>query len=279
MRVFPTGVGMARGRRRAPGGHVGVPHRRGDGPRSTMPTTPCGLCSPQAWGWPVARRATAATSCVFPTGVGMARGPTSSRPIILCVPHRRGDGPSPDTLNSVRHTCSPQAWGWPAQREHLAREHQVFPTGVGMARSRSAARKCWSCVPHRRGDGPANHERLTRDDLCSPQAWGWPAVSDFERAHAFVFPTGVGMARWVSRSVAGRLSVPHRRGDGPSSCWGARTGGGCSPQAWGWPAGRAAAEHPPRVFPTGVGMARPSWSTIQGFMGVPHRRGDGPTCL
>ena len=92
--VFPTGVGMDRpgaGRRMAA---RGVPHGRGDGPRSRTITVTRDMCSPRAWGWTARSPTPGEPSHVFPTGVGMDRPPSARWPSVLSVPHGRGDGPA-----------------------------------------------------------------------------------------------------------------------------------------------------------------------------------------
>ena len=58
-------------------------------------------------------------------------------------------------FHCVSEVCSPQAWGWPAGRRARAAARAVFPTGVGMARTRPSSRGRSISVPHRRGDGPS----------------------------------------------------------------------------------------------------------------------------
>ena len=73
-----------------------------------------------------------------------------------------------------------------------------------------------------------------------------------------VFPTPVGMDRWVP---------PTRR-----------PGASFSPRPWGWTGPAVAARHPRRVFPTPVGMDREGGAAMSARRRFPHARGDGPFC-
>ena len=213
---------------------------------------------------------------MFPTGVGMARfvsGRGSPRP---CVPHRRGDGPLLSQRGASWGSCSPQAWGWPEYEAGLMFIGAVFPTGVGMARRAPVMNGATTCVPHRRGDGPPDGTYAPADLACSPQAWGWPTPRLRTQCARRVFPTGVGMARRSKTGAGAPSRVPHRRGDGPNTRAKPTSRALCSPQAWGWPAGDGQRRQRFDVFPTGVGMARLTYSSLRSFTSVPHRRGDGP---
>ena len=48
---------------------------------------------------------------MFPTGVGMNRGPCADGSTVWDVPHRRGDEPVANANYAWGKTCSPQAWG------------------------------------------------------------------------------------------------------------------------------------------------------------------------
>ena len=195
---------------------------------------------------------------------------------MICVPHRRGDGPSLDQCFPVKLGCSPQAWGWPARPSLEQNQRGVFPTGVGMARNPALRPRSATGVPHRRGDGPFRSGPLTCNALCSPQAWGWPGGAVMDLGWWVVFPTGVGMARSRFLICNSSMCVPHRRGDGPPFNHLPILLNKCSPQAWGWPGFMGAVNNVSVVFPTGVGMARFLGPCRAGPLRVPHRRGDGP---
>ncbi len=190
---------------------------------------------------------------------------------------------------------SPQAWGWTETGDDEGIVTVVFPTGVGVDRSRFGKCGCQKAF--------------------SPQAWGW-TVDAYGLAPAIrVFPTGVGVDR---ASYLGEIKItgfPHRRGGGPRiltpllrkrkfspQAWGwtviqprqrivecrfpHRRGGGpltqvdisfygwFSPQAWGWTVWRYSHALGHDVFPTGVGVDRLRLALLARRGCFPHRRGD-----
>ena len=274
--AFPTGVGMARSAGVEPLRNRRVPHRRGDGPWPSPPVAGPDARSPQAWGWPGAPPTRMPAQQAFPTGVGMARTSRPPQRGLFRVPHRRGDGPGLKTELDSETERSPQAWGWPAAPTLLVGHEVAFPTGVGMARTASTPAASTSCVPHRRGDGPAARWPCVHSCARSPQAWGWPAHQPPGDVQGAAFPTGVGMARGLSARRRPGHGVPHRRGDGPRHIISALILSLRSPQAWGWPVAGKRPLPAPNAFPTGVGMARCRTLPARAATSVPHRRGDGP---
>src|SRR5262249_32193434 len=130
---------------------------------------------------------------------------------------------------------SPRAWGWTVVDGVQAPAGGVFPTCVGMDRSRGWSSTPARRFPHVRGDGPVTLNQLSAyfgsfphvrgDGPCgrtpraaprsfSPRAWGWTATVAMVMDAWLVFPTCVGMDRaW--------------RGRGRPKPW-------FSPRAWGW---------------------------------------------
>ena len=91
--VFPTGVGMARGRENQRCTYESVPHGCGDGPQGNSAPVEWSECSPRVWGWPGLNVKDVVDKNVFPTGVGMARVKALVESGMSCVPHGCGDGP------------------------------------------------------------------------------------------------------------------------------------------------------------------------------------------
>ena len=154
--VFPTRVGMVRPQSTKYGGRNGFPHTRGDGPECRLHRPRRAGFSPHAWGWSATLSTFAAPTNVFPTRVGMVRVIEDSRIRAHCFPHTRGDGPPRPC--PWCHCCwfSPHAWGWSEFRRRQRREIPVFPTRVGMVRTRTARQPWRRSFPHTRGDGPAS---------------------------------------------------------------------------------------------------------------------------
>ena len=152
----------------------------------------------------------------------------------------------------------------------------VFPTRVGMARPLLLLKEPKKRFPHPRGDGPRCVAGPVSSDAFSPPAWGWPGNCRRRLKHRPVFPTRVGMARFLLLYGLFSRCFPHPRGDGPISWALAPNTARFSPPAWGWPA-LARFIHAFRfVFPTRVGMARDSLPPPLFRAGFPHPRGDGP---
>jgi hypothetical protein len=132
--VFPTRVGMVRRRRLPRCSPACFPHACGDGPDKV--------------------KAIGATVEFSPTRVGMVR---IARGLARCrssFPHACGDGPLPRGWPWASYTFSPRVWGW--SDEWLLHENSasVFPTRVGMVRTRTQLTRPQPCFPHVRGDGP-----------------------------------------------------------------------------------------------------------------------------
>ncbi len=91
--AFPTHVGMDRLGCSARTRLSGVPHARGDGPRTRESMIFLMARSPRTWGWTVPLGLTAGTPAAFPTHVGMDRSSRAQACPSARVPHARGDGP------------------------------------------------------------------------------------------------------------------------------------------------------------------------------------------
>ena len=215
--VFPTRVGMDRCRPGLATRSSGFPHTRGDGPVKEWSASKQPMFSPHAWGWTVLDDFPSLIGRVFPTRVGMDRRhrvAASRRP---GFPHTRGDGPVIPTALAGEDSFSPHAWGWTAPDRTAMPGQPVFPTRVGMDRSRSQAAGRSGCFPHTRGDGPAELYDYRIDKRFSPHAWGWTGQPTRWTAAGRVFPARVGMDGAGSRSRrrgCGRAARPAR---GPMS--------------------------------------------------------------
>ena len=133
----------------------------------------------------------------------------------------------------------------------------------------------WS-FPHSRGDGPLLRMKRGGTPEFSPLAWGWSAKLLSRRVMTDVFPTRVGMVRWMSEPVLHERRFPHSRGDGPTWASPIEIRLLFSPLAWGWSV--ISCVHCARieVFPTRVGMVRTNELGQENFASFPHSRGDGP---
>lgn len=75
---------------------------------------------------------------MFPTCVGMNRRALKDRAEVCGVPHRRGDEPTLIAAGENTLQCSPHAWGRPAYHGGRLSAQTMFPTHVGMNRSRAS---------------------------------------------------------------------------------------------------------------------------------------------
>jgi hypothetical protein len=242
--VFPTRVGMDRGRRASGGLSAGFPHTRGDGPQGCRTTANRSPFSPHAWGWTVKRSYHGRVCAVFPTRVGMDRLLATRGLGLVRFPHTRGDGPE--------------------LRQGLAMLCEVFPTRVGMDRYHGRLGFVVYRFPHTRGDGPVDIEDAIEAGRFSPHAWGWTGGDWRAGRRPAVFPTRVGMDRYRMFRQCARQGFPHTRGDGPYPTVPASILARFSPHAWGWtglPIGDGLC---PLVFPTRVGMDRRRGSFLYG---------------
>ena len=171
---------------------------------------------------------------------------------------------------------SPHTWGWTVWLRGSAREADVFPTHVGMDRSRRRRREPSSCIPHTRGDGP--FAASMQDLYCgySPHTWGWTVGSRVFSTSPLVFPTHVGMDRGCPPISQYGACIPHTRGDGPSFWMHSEIALKYSPYTWGWTGAIRNAGAISHVFPTHVGMDHGRDSFRPFVRCIPHTRGDGP---
>ncbi len=191
-------------------------------------------------------------------------------------PHKRGDVPLDDILSKTASGFSPQAWGCSEGGRVAMRIWPVFPTSVGMFRTRPASRTPCRGFPHKRGDVPAALDAGERVYEFSPQAWGCSGGEHDTRGPEPVFPTSVGMFLRAGQDDVDVVRFPHKRGDVPLS-----RPVGCplapfSPQAWGCSVAGGWSSSPPMVFPTSVGMFRWSQQHSRRRECFPHKRGDVP---
>ena len=155
---------------------TGIPHPRGDGPAGKRGAAVVVLYSPPAWGWSSCRRRAGRAGQVFPTRVGMVRRHGMALWLPFCIPHPRGDGPTILRRSDTRSVYSPPAWGWSAIWRGYSVGHFVFPTRVGMVREPALLRSILFCIPHPRGDGPADLAERVLAGEYSPPAWGWSVL-------------------------------------------------------------------------------------------------------
>ena len=130
--------------------------------------------------------------------------------------------------------------------------------------------------PHMRGDVPFVGSSRCSMRSFSPHAWGCTGSKAAEAVSVKVFPTCVGMYRPCDRRWWRRICFPHMRGDVPNSDLYQAHVLRFSPHAWGCTVFGVALYAVELVFPTCVGMYRPSRKPLTGSFRFPHMRGDVP---
>ncbi len=179
-------------------------------------------------------------------------------------------------LLTCRTAVFPTRVGMDRQRLSKFLRPHVFPTRVGMDRTPTVTGAANTGIPHTRGDGPTMPKSAKAYRKYSPHAWGWTGMVCATCARWSVFPTRVGMDRWI-REWSNRLGrIPHTRGDGPHEHTMCAFFSTYSPHAWGWTEHALGALHAHRVFPTRVGMDRMYLRALSVTYRIPHTRGDGP---
>ena len=195
MNVFPTPVGMFRGRARRSRRRRSFPHACGDVPPGAPSRRgPVGF-SPRLWGCSGVGDAFRDGVAVFPTPVGMFRTSGRARPSSTCFPHACGDVPPMVPWTSSRLLFSPRLWGCSGRWRRRHRHQRVFPTPVGMFRDTAQSTLRLFGFPHACGDVPESLARHILKAMFSPRLWGCSVIRPFLDDGGGVFPTPVGMFR------------------------------------------------------------------------------------
>ena len=193
--VFPTHVGMVRFHPPVLVLRRCFPHACGDGPNSGLPARHINQFSPRMWGWSVMTVYIEYANGVFPTHVGMVRATRLPGGLVRGFPHACGDGPHLCSNVSARNWFSPRMWGWSVRCTSYLRAPAVFPTHVGMVRTRCPSSVCAWRFPHACGDGPCPPSLIRHSIRFSPRMWGWSGWTGCPPSLIRVFPTHVGMVR------------------------------------------------------------------------------------
>ena len=132
------------------------------------------------------------------------------------IPHACGDGPQVAVMGELTQEYSPRMWGWTGRSGTCGILETIFPTHVGMDRSRSKATWLITNIPHACGDGPKRKPGNRYQFPYSPRMWGWTGWSPARMVFLHIFPTHVGMDRSMQSSKQSWINIPHACGDGPS---------------------------------------------------------------
>lgn len=132
-------------------------------------------------------------------------------------------------------------------------------------------------LPHPRGDHPYLAERAAAEASPAPPTWGSPGTGGADQEQPDPCPTHVGITRKPPRRAPQRRTLPHTRGDHPTSGFVGAPISCPAPPTWGSP-------EPCYEF---VGQLHPCPTHVGSTLGrrciatrthpLPHARGDRPT--
>ena len=151
-------------------------------------------------------------------------------------------------------------WGLRGRRRHHPAVATMFPTHVGIARRSDGRMDLAIDVPYACGD-------------CAE------AVNNLYKG-SYMFPTHVGIARPSTGPAGGTGNVPYACGDCATPSCTKRIAQVCSLRMWGLRVPAASPDAELTMFPTHVGIARPSTGPAGGTGNVPYACGDcaTPSC-
>ena len=152
---------------------------------------------------------------VFPTYVGMFRGPSGSRRRAWGFPHVCGDVPPELAPGAAEPPFSPRMWGCSGVKHGETAPGAVFPTYVGMFRRSPTSTSGARSFPHVCGDVPSEYGRYYDTAQFSPRMWGCSLRQRGCGGAIRVFPTYVGMFLSTLSGYRSPVRFPHVCGDVP----------------------------------------------------------------
>ncbi len=254
--MFPTHVGIARARRTATPAPTYVPYACGD--CATVGLWAClrMACSLRMWGLRAGACPGRNAVRMFPTHVGIARQPCAYRMSRHYVPYACGDCAATGRRRRPACRCSLRMWGLRDRRAVGMPTYGMFPTHVGIARSRRPPRRSRPHVPYACGDCADWAGRGHGHQECSLRMWGLRGMRAGRIYLASMFPTHVGIARSRRGRAGPTRHVPYACGDCAHDGQPPVPRLQCSLRMWGLRDMAATPPVPPKMFPTHVGIAR-----------------------
>ena len=198
--------------------------------------------SPHTWGCSANQSRHHYPPGLFPTHVGMFRAQKPIRIASASFPHTRGDVPYFIEREKSIVLFSPHTWGCSAPYLSVRDMQYLFPTHVGMFRSRRSSAARTPAFPHTRGDVPPPCRDLTVLLLFSPHTWGCSDLTILSLFSYLLFPTHVGMFRGLEQ--LGKHQRPF------------------SPHTWGCSGKKTMETTYYILFPTHVGMFRTTTTSM-----------------
>ena len=193
--------------------------------------------------------------------------------VYACLPHARGGVSSLTRFSITALVSSPRPWGCFSLPFSAYKPVLVFPTPVGVFRTKVGQPLFGNSLPHARGGVSRPRLRPLCRVRSSPRPWGCFRSCALPSTGRSVFPTPVGVFLAASVRDWPCASLPHARG-GVSSMRGTRSRGATSsPRPWGCFFYARHAVTGSYVFPTPVGVFLHDRLHSPEGAGLPHARG------
>ena len=205
--MFPTHVGIARNAGRPCIAGLHVPYACGDCADATSHEVEGFPCSLRMWGLRVITQDATSHEVMFPTHVGIARVPGIVRLRVDYVPYACGDCACVPLRVTSSATCSLRMWGLRDVVAGSMPSCRMFPTHVGIARQCRTVPPACAHVPYACGDCAFAGRIEAGRPACSLRMWGLRGSCRRNEWIFLMFPTHVGIARWMGRTRTPTLDM------------------------------------------------------------------------
>ena len=271
--IFPTPVGVFPFHSRLSGGFPDLPHTRGGVSKQSIKGINFFISSPHPWGCFSLPAPCFEDLFIFPTPVGVFPKTQRDAERLSDLPHTRG-GVSffgrPDRKEKV---SSPHPWGCFSRQARGLPPLIIFPTPVGVFLDVFDYVWSWVYLPHTRGgvsDLSSGEEVPVRS---SPHPWGCFFFSSRRHSSTHIFPTPVGVFRYITGRFSTFIYLPHTRGGVSRTDGRAYPEVRSSPHPWGCFFVEPFVHFFIKIFPTPVGVFLCSTWTSRASSDLPHTRG------
>ena len=170
----------------------------------------------------------------FPAHAGMDPGDSEVCLSFLRLPRARGDGPPPESLETIPPMASPRTRGWTLALIRRGFCRVGFPAHAGMDPKTHSCFGTPRRLPRARGDGPFYSLPCPKQIAASPRTRGWTLVPCFRLSHLTGFPAHAGMDPSPLPGTRSCCWLPRARGDGPLYPVCDRAAWPASPRTRGW---------------------------------------------
>ena len=233
LRVIPTRVGKARGRRGGLDRAAGHPHASGESSTTWPAVGDINGSSPREWGKRLSFFTIQRPKRVIPTRVGKAAQSPQGQMTSTGHPHASGESPNGYGVMTNNNGSSPREWGKPIRITRMFRALRVIPTRVGKASRSAGDENARAGHPHASGESAVWRSAFIQRVGSSPREWG--KLFRLRRLGRFcrVIPTRVGKASMAKDSAHSMAGHPHASGESFRKNGLPVLLGGSSPREWG----------------------------------------------